>query len=280
MTSLIQLSVGMLVTAVATRRTDPLLLTVIFALTVITLNISVLHLGRPAYAWRALKMWKRSWLSREVLLFGLFFASLAALTASAWLRAFHLVEVSSNVFLIVQIVTSLCGIAGIFASARIYLVPARPAWNMRHTPIDFLLSSAVLGVIAMLALSPLATALSKLPRFARFEPMPSGHTISHLAIIVVFALWMFNQILRVVALSHSDVYERRAAASLLNTESLRGTFLVSFAFLGLALFLAIAGQALFALPIALAAVLASRYLFFVSVVPLNMALTFIRQVHA
>ena len=34
----------------------------------ISLGASTLHLGRPIYAWRALKMWRRSWLSREVLL--------------------------------------------------------------------------------------------------------------------------------------------------------------------------------------------------------------------
>src|SRR5262249_18245161 len=38
----------------------------------LALGASTLHLGRPIHAYRALKMWKRSWLSREVLLFGLF----------------------------------------------------------------------------------------------------------------------------------------------------------------------------------------------------------------
>jgi len=83
-----------------------------------------------------------------------------------------------------------------------------------------------------------------------------------------------------VRLHHSDSYERRASASLLNTYSLRGTFLVSFAFVGLAILLSLAGQPSAALPIALAGVITARYLFFVSVVPLNMALTFVRQVHA
>ena len=36
----------------------------------LALGASTLHLGRPIYAYRALKMWRRSWLSREVLLFG------------------------------------------------------------------------------------------------------------------------------------------------------------------------------------------------------------------
>ena len=38
----------------------------------LALGASTLHLGRPIHAYRALKMWKRSWLSREVLLFGCF----------------------------------------------------------------------------------------------------------------------------------------------------------------------------------------------------------------
>src|SRR4029077_7160399 len=33
----------------------------------LALNASTLHLGRPVYAYRALRMWRRSWLSREVL---------------------------------------------------------------------------------------------------------------------------------------------------------------------------------------------------------------------
>ena len=36
------------------------------------LAASTLHLGRPIHAYRALKMWRRSWLSREVLLFSAF----------------------------------------------------------------------------------------------------------------------------------------------------------------------------------------------------------------
>ena len=38
----------------------------------LALAASTLHLGRPVYAYRALKMWRRSWLSREVLLFTAF----------------------------------------------------------------------------------------------------------------------------------------------------------------------------------------------------------------
>ena len=40
----------------------------------LALAASTLHLGRPIHAYRALKMWRRSWLSREVLLFSAFSA--------------------------------------------------------------------------------------------------------------------------------------------------------------------------------------------------------------
>lgn len=99
-------------------------------------------------------------------------------------------------------------------------------------------------------------------------------------LILSSLLWMLNHTVRAVRLHYSEIYEHRASASLLNTYSLRGTFLVSFAFIGLAILLAIAGLPLLTLPAALAGVVSSRYLFFVSVVPLNMALTFVRQVHA
>jgi formate dehydrogenase iron-sulfur subunit len=280
MTSLIQLSVGVFVMAVITGHADPMLLTLVLALTVFTLNISVFHLGRPAYAWRALKMWRRSWLSREVLLFSLFFLSLTTLTAISWLRATHLLTITNVLFVFGQALTSIIGIAGILASARIYLVPARPAWNMRHTPIDFLLSSAVLGVTALPSLSRVTSAISHLPWLTHALASGSMPHLPRLVPIGVVVLWMLNHIFRTVVLYHSSLYERRASASLLNTEGLRGTFLVSFAFLGLALFFVLTGQSLLAVLAAFSAVVAARYLFFVSVVPLNMALTYIRQAHA
>src|SRR5688572_8706400 len=44
----------------------------------LALTASTTHLGRPAFAYRALRMWRRSWLSREVLLFTAFSGVAAA----------------------------------------------------------------------------------------------------------------------------------------------------------------------------------------------------------
>ncbi len=280
MTSLIQLSAGTLVTALLSHHAGPIALTLILALTAFTLAISVLHLGRPAYAWRAIKMWRRSWLSREVLLFGLFFGSLTVLTIAAWVHTLHIVPINTPTMLMLCILAPAFGVAGILASAYIYLVPARPAWNTPHTPTDFLLSSAVLGSAAVPLLIRITDSLRILPQLQSL-PMPNFTPTMPVWPLVLFSvLWILNHITRAIRLQYSEVYERRASASLLNTDSLRGTFLVAFAFIGLAVLLSLVGFPTFALPAALAGILSARYLFFVSVVPLNMALTFVRSVHA
>lgn len=278
MTSLIQLSVGTLVVALVTGVADRIVLTLILLLTAFTLNISVLHLGRPAYAWRALKMWRRSWLSREVLLFGLFFVLLALLTLTTWLSASGAVLIYPSILAALQYAAPLVGVAGLFASARIYLVPARPAWNTSHTPADFLLSAPLLGLAAVPTLIRMSNSILAIGQLSVVSPMVPKRL--HLAFAASAAVWTANQVMRVVRLRASQSYEHRASCSLLNTYSLRGTFLVTFAFVGLAVLLMIAGFSALALVAALAGVISSRYLFFVSVVPLNMALTFVRQVHA
>ena len=49
------------------------------------LGSSTLHLGRPIYAFRALSMWRRSWLSREVLFFSLFATAAIVYASLLWI---------------------------------------------------------------------------------------------------------------------------------------------------------------------------------------------------
>ena len=91
----------------------------------LALNGATLHLGRPVYAYRALKMWRRSWLSREVLLFTAFSGVAGVYAALLWMGL--------PGSLVVGGLTSVLGIAGVTASGCIYRVPSRPAWD---TPLD------------------------------------------------------------------------------------------------------------------------------------------------
>lgn len=279
MTTLIQAAAGALAFALLTKAAQPFLLIALFLITALALNISVFHLGRPAYAWRALKMWRRSWLSREVLLFGIFFAMLSTLMAPAaasalpesWLARLHLssllsLQSSLNVAFVLTglgVLATIAGFAGIIASAFIYLVPARPSWNMLHTPIDFVLSAVLIGPLLAVVLASTHSPVST-------DQFPLWPTY------VASLLWMVNQTARLLRLHRSAIFERRASAALLYLPGQRAALVASFALAASVPLFAGTGGAVFALAPAFGAVLLARYLFFVSVVPLNMALTFTR----
>jgi formate dehydrogenase iron-sulfur subunit len=292
MTTLIQAVSGSLILGLIYKAAQPLFLTMLLVITVIALNISVLHLGRPAYAWRALKMWRRSWLSREVLGFSLFFGALTLYTVTAWwaaipsaastalnapwLQQIHHLQYSAELLNILGWTTAFFGIAGTIASAFIYLVPARPAWNMVHTPIDFILSCALFGSILPPCLAWLAHYSS---RVHSIQWLNVASPLSHLSgwpAAIFAAIWIANHLIRLVRLNFSSVFEERATAELLNTKNLRTALASSFILAFAAAILPLFGEFACALVAAFAAVLLARYLFFVSVVPLNMALTFTR----
>ena len=253
-------------------------LALLLTITAAALTLSTLHLGRPAYAWRALKMWRRSWLSREVLLFTLFFGSLAActlLTAAAELHS----PISPAMLRSLDWLTAILGLLGTLASSAIYLVQARPAWNTRHTPADFALSAALLGGLLAAALEEsihlsLPTALS----FTLSTPFAKSRGTALIGAGLV--LWLANQVVRAVRLRASSIFEARASFSLLASRNFR-PHLAAAASLVLASFaLVLTSHTNFALATGFASLLLMRYLFFVSVVPLNMALTFVRSRHA
>lgn len=103
----------------------------------LALGASPLHLGRPAIAYKALRNLRTSWLSREVLGFGLF-GALAVLSAGA-------VVIDAPGATTVGWLTVAAGGAGVFASGRLYKVPGRPSWNSWFTVIGFFLSAVILG---------------------------------------------------------------------------------------------------------------------------------------
>jgi DMSO reductase anchor subunit len=101
------------------------------AVALVGLAISILHLGHPERAWRALAGFRHSWLSREVGALGLFggLAVLALLTDSVALQA----------------VAAATGLAGVACSAMLYVVTRRPSWRAAHTLPRFAFGSLVGG---------------------------------------------------------------------------------------------------------------------------------------
>lgn len=276
MTTAMQATFGTLVTLVAAGALDTVSVTLLLLLTVAALNISVFHLGRPAYAWRALKMWRRSWLSREVLLFSLFFLSIGACAVLSWGATLGF-SACARLILPATLAAIVFGFCGTLASAYIYMVKARPAWNMVHTPLDFLLSAGLLGVSMAAAMQVPAAALTALVTHfgLRLQGMPHHFAAAPAALLSV--CWVTNQLVRALRLRRSINFETRAAYNHLRGEMLWWAVALSWmTALMTPIFLAAPLPSL-ALATAIAAVMLNRFLFFVSVVPLSMGLTFLRQ---
>ena len=105
---------------------------------------SMLHLGRPVHAWKALANLRRSWLSREVALF-LAFAAASGVYAT--------VALTGGPMLVPGGVAVTLGAAGVYASGRLYLVPARPVWNSPRTLVAFFATAVAVGPLLALVVS-------------------------------------------------------------------------------------------------------------------------------
>ncbi|MDP9113733.1 MAG: dimethyl sulfoxide reductase anchor subunit [Acidobacteriota bacterium] len=223
----------------------------------ISLGASTLHLGRPIYAFRALKGLRRSWLSREVLTLSLF---AGAASAFAGMLMFHLPGRSA-----VGLCTALSGLAGVTSSARIYVVRARPAWFSAYTLVEFYSTALLLGPLFVQIL--LAQILGgAIPSWVR------------LAAVAGASAQLVAQTLKFLWLSRSEVFELRAS-SLLLSGCLQNLFLARLAILAIAgvllpLVVSRGWMIVLAFAMALAGEWLGRYLFFVSVVPKNIAAAF------
>jgi formate dehydrogenase iron-sulfur subunit len=219
----------------------------------LALAASTLHLGRPIHAMRALKMWRRSWLSREVLLFSLF-----ALAATAYSAALCLGIRGTGW---VGALTAALGICGVGASARLYLVPGRPAWNSLLTLADFGSTTALLGACGANILT-------------------HGASGARYAVLWSFVLTLMTAALKLVRLAFSRVHELHGSWQLLAAEfSDRLLIRIVLPCVGMTL-VPLAAATWIRIVIALlmiTAEFAGRYLFFVTVVPTNMASEYLAQ---
>lgn len=122
----------------------------------LALGASLMHLGRPLYAFRAVLGLRRSWLSREILSFGLF-AGLAFAHAGwlglASLRPGVFGERGPAIQSWLGSSVALAGLAGVFCSALVYHVTLRRFWSFSRSGFKFFMSTAVLGLSATLASS-------------------------------------------------------------------------------------------------------------------------------
>ncbi|WP_263366509.1 DmsC/YnfH family molybdoenzyme membrane anchor subunit [Edaphobacter bradus] len=260
MTVFTQMSVGAIVSMCASQaiarvtiERTPAIAVVMIAL--FALGVSTMHLGRPIYAFRALSMWRRSWLSREVLFFSLFAAAAVVYALLLWTGA------RGN--LTAGVIAAALGLVAVYCSARLYVVAARPAWNSAHTLFEFYLSAGLTG--------PLVASL-----FAPVTKLALGHVAAGCAAGLVL-----QQLVKSAWFWRSHVFELRASGGLLRYRLMPWFATRLFGLAGLATALTLPGgnrwQLGSCLAISIGLEMLGRYLFFVSVVPKNMAAPYLKE---
>lgn len=129
-----------------------------FVLGMLGLVASIFHLGRPRFAYRAWIGLRTSWLSREILAFGIF-AGLASIYAALPSIASFDWTISKSLDAKFGTAVAASGLIGILCSAMIYASTQRPFWHWAFTLPKFLLTGMILGVPTALAVSLVAAAL-------------------------------------------------------------------------------------------------------------------------
>jgi Fe-S-cluster-containing dehydrogenase component/DMSO reductase anchor subunit len=167
---LTQLAVGaMSVDALASRVlwapwlafSEPLRAWLALGIAHLALGAATLHLGRPQYAFRAILGVKRSWMSREIVAFGVFAgaATAYALSVAPHTLVAKLAAVAPPVAEALGMLTPFAptlhavsaasGLFAVFCSVMLYHVTGRQLWHVGRASMRFFGTTAVLGVAAL-----------------------------------------------------------------------------------------------------------------------------------
>jgi len=146
-TLLVQMAAGMATLSLFSGTLPLTLLLVIGGLIGVGGVLALFHLGTPLNAWRAVLHVKKSWLSREILLFGLF--------GGSWLIALALPGMG-------KLPLAIFGIGLVYSMVQVYRLRSLPAWDSNRTLMAFSSSAFLLGGLGMTALDLLVNNIAKI----------------------------------------------------------------------------------------------------------------------
>ncbi len=119
-------------------------LVVVLALLVVAGVVATLHLGNVRNVYLVLSNWRSSWLSREIVAFGVF---------GAMVLLFAVVTAGSSVGTSTLVATgglaSLFGVVLVAVIAKLYMLRTVPVWNRAATPVAFFLTAVILGFVGV-----------------------------------------------------------------------------------------------------------------------------------
>jgi Fe-S-cluster-containing dehydrogenase component/DMSO reductase anchor subunit len=157
---LTQLSVGGFTLAMLMGRLDRANTAISLVAGLAGLVLSVTHLGKPLKAWRSFLGLRTSWLSREIVAFGVFAPLAMLLTLSFWLPGTALLRLQQ----LMAVSVSLTGMSGVLCSVMVYHDTRREFWRWPVATEKFLGTTLLLGA-ALLNL-PWLVAITAALKFA------------------------------------------------------------------------------------------------------------------
>ena len=144
-----QLAVGASVAAVFVKSPAWLLLVAGVA-GAFALGVGTLHLGKPLKAWRSFLGWRKSWFSREVIVFGAYVPLAGMAAASTWIKP--LAPFSK---LLIP-AAAIAGLLGVLCSVMIYVDTRREFWSAQQSFPKFFGTVLLLGTATALVFSKAA----------------------------------------------------------------------------------------------------------------------------
>lgn len=115
---------------------------------------SIFHLGNPQRAYKAIKQWKHSWLSREALTLGAFTGLIHLYAIALYMNHSGGMNISSTIIYIIGGLTVLFSIGFFISSAMLYaVIRFIKEWSNAYTPLNFFFSGIVSGGAIALCLT-------------------------------------------------------------------------------------------------------------------------------
>jgi len=140
----------------------PILLATASMLTFAGLAVSVLHLGRPQWGFRAFLGLRTSWLSREIIVLGAFSGALAVAAIASlapWVARSTLASLAPGLEALaepVRMAALALGLLGVFCSVQVYAATGRPLWRRDRTLLRFGGSTLLSGAAAIVGATNVA----------------------------------------------------------------------------------------------------------------------------
>ncbi|MEJ2013974.1 MAG: dimethyl sulfoxide reductase anchor subunit [Anaerolineales bacterium] len=124
-----------------TSRLTDLLGVAIMGILAVGMLASLIHLGSPLRAYRAVSNFGSSWLSREITFASGFFVFGSIYSLMQWGR-----WASSGLRNVLATLSGLLALGMIYSMSRIYMIPTEPAWDSFETLISFFTAAFLLGI--------------------------------------------------------------------------------------------------------------------------------------